>query len=55
MKLSTLLRWLLATLGGALGWWLGALGGTFLAFVVSMVGTGLGLFLGYRINQHYLL
>ena len=38
-----------ATVGGALGWWLGARGGFFLAFVVSMVGTGIGLYWGRRL------
>ena len=38
-----------ATLGSAVGWWLGARGGFFMAFVVSMVGTGLGLYWGRRL------
>lgn len=33
-----------ATIGGAIGWWLGALVGTMTAFIVSMVGTGIGIY-----------
>ena len=35
-----------ATLGGAIGWWLGAHVGTMTAFFVSMVGTGAGMYAG---------
>jgi membrane protein YqaA with SNARE-associated domain len=33
-----------ATVGGAVGWWLGAFVGVFTAFVLSMVGTGAGMY-----------
>jgi uncharacterized membrane protein YeaQ/YmgE (transglycosylase-associated protein family) len=46
-----LLGWLGATVGGALGWWVGDRGGLFTAFLVSMVGTGVGLYLGRRIAE----
>jgi hypothetical protein len=52
--LSTLLAWVAATLLGALGWWAGALEGVFTAFVLSMVGTGVGLYLGRRVAAHLL-
>lgn len=45
--MSRLLAWLGATVVGAVGWWAGAPGGLFSAFVLSMVGTGLGLYLGH--------
>ena len=33
-----------ASIGGAAGWWLGALVGTTTAVVVSAVGTGVGIY-----------
>jgi uncharacterized membrane protein YbhN (UPF0104 family) len=43
-----------ATLGGAIGWWLGARVGIMTAFFVSTVGSGLGLYAGARIARQYL-
>ena len=43
-----------ATLGGALGWWLGDHGGFFTAFLLSVVGTGLGLYAGRRLAAELL-
>lgn len=41
-------------LGGSyLGWALGSPLGLFGAFIVSVVGTGAGLYAGRRIGQHY--
>jgi hypothetical protein len=55
VHVSTLLAWVAATLLGALGWWAGAaLEGMFTAFVLSMVGTGVGLYLGRRMAAHLL-
>jgi hypothetical protein len=45
------LGWLGATLGGAIGWWLGAKVGIMTAVVVSMVGTGAGLYYGRRLGD----
>jgi membrane protein YqaA with SNARE-associated domain len=43
-----------ATLGGAVGWWLGdKLGGTMTAFVLSMVATGVGVYAGIKVAQRY--
>ncbi|MFQ5738034.1 MAG: hypothetical protein ACE5JX_03405 [Acidobacteriota bacterium] len=50
-KLLTLLG---ATLGGGLGWWLGATVGIMTGFVLSMVGTGFGLYLVQRFIRDYL-
>jgi ABC-type lipoprotein release transport system permease subunit len=36
------------TVGSALGWWAGAHVGTMSAFMASMVGTGVGLYAGWR-------
>jgi hypothetical protein len=40
-----------ATAGGWAGWALGALAGTFTAFVVSIVGTAIGVYYGRRIAR----
>ena len=52
------MRRLLATLGAfvgsTLGWWLGSYVGIMTAFFVSVVGTGLGVYLGTRITRHSL-
>lgn len=37
-----------ATIGGAVGWWLGAYGGTMSAFFLSLVGTAAGVYLARR-------
>jgi len=49
--MSKLLTLLGASVGGAIGWWLGAPVGTMTAFVISMVGTGVGIYAGRRIAQ----
>ena len=43
-----------ATVGSALGWWLGEHVGLMTAFLISTVGTGTGLCLGRRIADTYL-
>lgn len=52
--MSKLLRLIGATAGGAIGWWLGAHIGVMTAFLVSVVGTGLGVYIGGRIARQYL-
>lgn len=42
-----------STLGSYAGWWLGAHAGVMSAFVVSMIGTGLGIYGGRRVAQQY--
>jgi hypothetical protein len=42
-----------ATVGSYAGWALGAPVGTMTAFMLSMVGTGLGIYAGLRVAQHY--
>lgn len=39
--------------GGWIGWAIGAPGGMFLAFCVSIVGTGLGLWIAHRATSQY--
>ncbi|HEU4881997.1 MAG TPA: hypothetical protein VFT45_07130 [Longimicrobium sp.] len=41
------------TVGGWVGWAIGAPFGMFAAFMLSIVGTGLGLYLGRRIARDY--
>ena len=47
--MSKLLAFLGATIGGALGWWLGARVGTMAAFFLSVLGTAVGVYAGRRI------
>ena len=42
-----------ATVGGAIGWWLGESYGFMTAFMVSMVGTGIGMYAGFRVAERY--
>ena len=49
--MNKLLAFVGATLGGAVGWWLGGFVGTVTAFTVSMVGTGVGLYYGRRLAR----
>jgi hypothetical protein len=43
-----------ATVVGAGGWWLGAHVGVMTAFMLNMVGTGIGLYAGRKVARHYL-
>lgn len=42
-----------AVTGGYAGWALGATVGTATAFIVSIIGTGIGIYYGRRFAQHY--
>ena len=42
-----------STAGGYIGWALGATVGMTTAFIVSMVGTGIGMYYGRKIAQTY--
>lgn len=42
-----------ATAGGWLGWALGDPAGILAAFLLGMIGTGLGMYVGYRIALRY--
>jgi len=42
------------TIGGSLGWAAGAnFGGTLTAFMFSMVGTGIGMYAGFKMAERY--
>lgn len=43
-----------ATVGGAIGWWLGDRVGLMTAFLLSAVGTGVGMYAGARFARQYL-
>ena len=42
-----------ATVGSYIGWWLGARFGIMTAFMVSMVATGFGMYVGARAAHNY--
>ena len=50
--MTKLLGFVGATVGGYVGWAIGAFAGPFTAFMVSMVGTGVGMYYGRRIGQN---
>jgi uncharacterized membrane protein YeaQ/YmgE (transglycosylase-associated protein family) len=50
--MGKLLAFVGSTIGGYVGWALGArMGGTFTAFVVSIVGTGVGVYYARRFGR----
>lgn len=42
-----------ATIGSYAGWYMGAKVGFTTAFILSMVGTGIGMYFGHRIAKDY--
>jgi hypothetical protein len=42
-----------ALVGSSLGWWAGSTVGVMTAFVLSMVGTGVGMYAGRRIVRDH--
>lgn len=52
--MGKLTGWVGATIGGAIGWWLGARVGMMTAFMVSTVGSGVGWYAARRILSDYL-
>jgi hypothetical protein len=50
--MSKMLAFVGSIAGGYAGWALGALEGTFTAYVVSLVGTGAGVYWGRRLARH---
>jgi hypothetical protein len=49
-----LLGFIGATIGGTIGWWLGERVGLMTAFMISIVGTGLGMYAARRLFSDYL-
>lgn len=52
-KMKKLLMLVLSTIGSAAGWWVGAFVGTMTAFIVSMVGLGVGIWGGARLADRW--
>ena len=38
--------------GSSIGWWIGSGGGMMTAFIVSIIGTGLGIWAGRRVADN---
>jgi hypothetical protein len=55
MDMSKLAAFIGMTVGGAIGWYAGAIVGFWTAFVLSTVGTGVGLYVARRAAQQYLV
>ncbi|MDB4882121.1 MAG: hypothetical protein JWL95_887 [Gemmatimonadetes bacterium] len=51
--MTKLLGFIGATVGSYLGWWLGSGAGIMTAFMLSMVGTGVGIYAGRKVAAHY--
>ncbi|MCH7948372.1 MAG: hypothetical protein IIC66_11300 [candidate division Zixibacteria bacterium] len=51
--MRTMIIIILTSVFGWVGWWVGYQVGIFTALVLSMVGTGLGIYAGRKINQMY--
>jgi len=51
--MSKLLALVGATIGGGLGWWIGAQAGIMTAFLLSVIGTAAGVYIGRRIAVRY--
>ena len=47
-KLEKLIPWFAGMIASYGGWYLGALGGMFLGFMLSIVGFGVGLYFGKK-------
>lgn len=52
--METLVGMIGATVVGTAGWWLGAHVGIMTAFMLNVVGTGVGLYAGRKAARHYL-
>ena len=52
--MQKLLTLMVVSLGGWLGWWLGARASMMMGFVLSMIGVGLGLYAARSLARHYL-
>jgi hypothetical protein len=51
--MTKLFAFLGATTGSYAGWWCGARVGFMTAFMLSMVGTGAGIYWGRKLAQHW--
>ena len=53
--MTKLMGFIGATVGSAAGWWVGARVGVMTAFMLSTVGTGIGIYAGRRAAERYSL
>jgi hypothetical protein len=51
--MTKLLIFVTSTIGGAIGWWMGAFIGIMTAFMISIVGTAAGVYFGRMVAQRY--
>jgi hypothetical protein len=51
--MTKLIMFLAATIGGAIGWWLGEGVGIMTAFMVSTVFSGIGIYYGKKLAQRF--
>jgi hypothetical protein len=51
--LGKLIWFLGATIGGIIGWWLGGFIGVMTAYIVSTIGSGLGIYWARRLANEY--
>ena len=50
--MNNLLAFVGATLVGSIGWWMGERVGFMTAFILSMIGTGVGMYAGRRLADY---
>lgn len=51
VNMPKLLGFVGSFIGGSIGWWLGAFAGIMTAFMLSMIGTGAGIYMGRRLTN----
>ena len=51
--LTKLCSFIGATVLGGIGWWAGERMGMMTAFILSMIGTGFGMYFGVKVARHY--
>jgi len=51
--MEKLFVWIATTIVSAVGWWLGSMVGMTTAFVLSVVGFGVGMWLGRKVVRDY--
>ncbi|SHO43718.1 hypothetical protein [Desulfopila aestuarii] len=52
--MKKLILFIMISLFGSIGWWLGAFVGIMTAYFVSVAGSLVGVYVGVKINQAYL-
>jgi hypothetical protein len=52
--MERLLKFAALSVGGWLGWWAGSFGGIMVAFILSVIGSGLGVYGWIWISRRYL-